>query len=167
MSLVDRERLARERAVHEDRNDTAIRAVVLVRPIAADRPDPHGLGPEHLGMVETLQLAGPLRDGVIVHLLDGEAIHDVLTHQAVVIPVHLGRREEDHLEPVLLLQPQHVLGADDVRAPEVLVVILSVPPSVLGGQVVDVVEAVGVEDRVHLLVRANVRLELTNTGRMS
>ena len=86
-------------------------------------------------------LVDPLRHRVVVHLLDLDAVHDVLGHHAVVVAVDLGRREVHAPEAFALLHAQDVLGADGVGAPDVLVVVLAVPAPELGREVVDEVEA--------------------------
>ena len=141
--LEDRVGLVEERMIDELRDESPVRSVVLMRAVAVHRPDADRLRAEHLGRVHAHQLAGPLRDGVIVHLVgvfDGIVHHHVLGHYAFVVPVDLGTGEEDHPELQLLLQPEHVLCADHVGLPEVLVVVLAIPAAVLCGQVVDIIE---------------------------
>jgi hypothetical protein len=64
--------------------------------------------------------------------------------------VHLGAREEDHPEFQPLLESDQVLRSDHVGLPEVLVVVLSVPPAVFRGKVVDIIEFLFVEDPFEL-----------------
>jgi len=59
---------------------------------------------------------------------------------------------------MLLLEPQHVFGAGDIRTPQILIMILSIPSAIFGGQVIDIVELHSTEDRVHLLKDSDIGL---------
>jgi hypothetical protein len=52
---------------------------------------------------------------------------------------------------VLLLESKHVLGADDVGLPKILVVVFAVPPAVLSRKVKHKIEPLFPKNRVHLL----------------
>src|SRR5438093_9226551 len=73
-------------------------------------------------------------------------VHDIFGHHAVVIAINLRATEMDQSEPMLLLHADDVLGANSVRHPQLVVVVLSVPAPELSCEVVDVVELVVFEE---------------------
>ena len=156
VTAVHGERQPHQRVIDKNGDHAPVAAVIFKRTVAADRAHAHRLAPEHLSVVQALQLPGPLGNGVVVHLLDGDRFHHVLGHQTLVIAVNLRAGEENHLIAVLLLEAQHVLGAGHVGAPQVGVVVLTVPAAVLRSQMVDVIERTLPEDGVHLLERTDV-----------
>src|SRR5438132_13317016 len=81
--------------VDEFRDETAVGSVVLARPITVDGADAHGLCAELPRGVQTHQLPGPLRNRVVVELLDGKTVHDVLGHSAAIVAVYLSATEKD------------------------------------------------------------------------
>ena len=139
MAPVDCIGLVVESVVDEFRDEPTIGSVMLSRTVAVHRPDSHRLRAELLRGVEAHQLPSPLRDGIIVELLDGNAVHHALCHGAVMVPINLGATEEDEPELVPLLKSDHVLRSDCVRLPQVLVKVLTVPTAVFGSEVVHIV----------------------------
>ena len=93
--------LVEECVVDEFGDESAVGIIMLMRSIAVHRPDPDGLGVEHLGRVHAHQLSGPLGDSIVVHLvsiLDGIVDHHIFGHDALIVTVDLSAGEEDHPE---------------------------------------------------------------------
>src|SRR5207245_1289980 len=98
----------------------------------------------------------PLRDCVVVELLDGNTVHHVLCHGAIMVPIHFGATEEDEPELVPLLKSDHVLRSDCVRLPQVFVKVLTVPTAIFGSEMVYVVEVTPFEQALKLTKLPNV-----------
>jgi hypothetical protein len=122
-----------ETFIGEDWDYTAVWAEILVRTIASDWPDAHYFVSEHASCVKALELTSPLTDGIIIHLFDWQQFHDIFSHQFIVVAVYLGTAKKYHLEMKALLQPKNVLSPDNISAPQVLIVVLTVPPAILSG----------------------------------
>lgn len=155
VTLVDRVGLVEERVVDEFWDKTAVGVVVFMRAVAVHRPNTDRLGPEHLCRVHAHELARPLGDGVVIHLvgiLDGIVHHHILRHNPVIIAIDLGAREEYHPELQFLLETEHMLGPDHVGLPEVLVVVFTVPATVFCGKVVDIIKLGALKDPLQLPV---------------
>src|SRR2546426_11996032 len=132
--------------VDEFRDETAVGSVVLAGTVAVHGAHAHGLCAELRRGVQAHELPRPLRNRVVVELLDGNTFHDVLRHSAVIVAVDFRAAEENEAELVSFLETNHVLRADGVGLPEILVKVLAVPTAILGSQVENAVETMRPEE---------------------
>src|SRR5207249_9666812 len=86
------------------------------------------------------EFSSPLSNRVVVKLLDRNRVRNFFLHEAPVIPVDLSAAEKDETKLQTFLQADQILRAYCVREPQVLIVVLPIPTSVLRGEMVDVVE---------------------------
>src|SRR5207302_1574062 len=77
---------------------------------------------------------------VVVQLFDLILVHHRLDHQIGPVAVNFRRRKVDETKLKTLLQADHVLRADRVRAPQRFVKIFAVPATEFCGAVIDVIE---------------------------
>jgi hypothetical protein len=92
--------------------------------------------------------------------------YGVLAHLAVVVAIDLSTGKEYHSEPFLFLKANHVLGADDVGHPEVFVIVLAVPATVLSSEVIDMVKVVLFKYSLKLPVLADIAADIVRSLRM-
>src|SRR6266699_2138252 len=150
MASVDYVGLAVEGVVYEFRDEASVGRVVLTRAVAVHGADADGLRAKLLGRVQTHELSSPLRNRVVVQLPNRHLLHDVLRHGTAVVAVHFGAAEEDEVEPVTLLEPDHILRAHGICLPQVLEVVLTVPATVLSRKMEDAIEPVLLKDSFEL-----------------
>ena len=157
---VDGIRLISQCFIDEGGYDAAVGAVVLVRPVGIDRANPDCFRAEHSRRVQYLELAHPLGHGIVIHLFYGHFVHDILAHHAIIISIDLSAAEEYHPELFLFLKSYHILGADDIGQPEILIVVLAIPAPVFGGQVIDIVKVMLVKYPLKLAVFADIAADI-------
>src|SRR3989442_3402613 len=83
VALVNDVGLVVESVIDKLRNETAVGSVVLAGTVTIHGADAHGLCSELPRGVQTHELPRPLRNRVVVELLNGNAVHDVLCHSAI------------------------------------------------------------------------------------
>src|SRR2546427_6622857 len=73
-----------------------------------------------------------------------------------MVAVDFGATKENEAEFVTFLEPNDIFCPNGVCLPEVLVVVLAIPPSILRREMIHAVEAAGAKQSLELMVLADV-----------
>ena len=160
MSNIDRERNVMKCTIGKCADYASVRAVILSRAVCIEQSDAHGFSTEHQLGIVYLQFVDPLGDGVIVHLLDRNLVHNIFIHNPVIVTIYLRTGEMNQAEPVFFLQADDILGSDAVGMPYLLIIVLTIPSAELSSQIIDVIEGVLLENPLQLTVFSDIASDI-------